>query len=705
MERRFSRRCAAVVLVAAVILTGLGGLHASPARGAAASTLRIGSAQEPDSMNPFNAVLAVSYATFARVYDLLVGIGPDLSPVPQLAKSWEVAPNGTAWTFHLQTNVRWHDNQTFSSADVKFTFEYIQQCAISVFLGYLGDPTDPNSVHISAMATPDPDTIVIYTNRPKANMLSLFVFIVPEHIWSSIPCDQATTVQNSPPIGTGIYKFVEWNRGQFLRLTHNTNYFLKNANPNFDYVDEIAILFYTSTTALYNDLLAGNLDATAALTSQQWLSLPLDIDRPGGLSPSNSDADVGADLTKFKIDAITIDEIGACVASDATIAEYNDPANGTFVTGARHWLVTNWTVRGAIQTATDRNEIVRVVLSGFDEALGQNNALARPGDSLIPPATAFWHYNVTAAESYAFNLTRAAAMLSDPLGDGAPTTDAEPPNLLGSNLDFADARNKDAFADTDGDLVREVVNMTFTAAQNPQAAPHGNAAIGTASNELSFGVWLINYDQEGVDAFYLYQNGWRRIGVRVSPQVVSEEALLVVSYACDNDFYDWGFGFDVDPDFGLSVLTKGQILGWQDAWYVNPTYDQWYLDQAQKVDAKERQAIVHDMQRLAYRDAPYLIKSYPMDVTVVRSDRFTGWGDWEAHPGLGLTGFGNALVMLTLTPGGVSQPAPLPVAAFVAAGALAVIVLAATAFLLARRRKRESGPPPMAPPPPPPTPP
>ena len=651
MENPVFVRFASAAVAIAVVLAGL--VVYSPtatAQAPPASVLRIGSTQEPDSVNPFVAVLSASYFVFDHVYDLLVGIGPDLTPVPQLARSWSVAPNGTAWTFNLQQNVKWHDGQPFTSADVKFTYQYIQRCKLFAYLPYVGDPTDPgpdgafgtadDPVVISQMATPNPDTIIIYTNKPKVNMLSLAVFIVPEHIWSAVGCRQAQRgYKNEPPIGTGIYKFVQWSKGQFLRLAYNPDYFLKNPNPNFDYVDEIVIRYYLSTDAVYNDFVAGNLDATGALTAQQWLSLKLDID--GG--STNPDADPTPDITKFKVDSISMSEVGACVASDATIAEYA-------VTGNRHWLVTNRTLRAAIQTATNRYEIVRVVQGGVDAALGRENTLAKPGDSLIPPATPFWHYNVTAAENYTFDLQKAALMLSDPAGDGWKTTDGNPPNMLGSNLDFVDPINKDAFADVDGDGIREVVNMGYVSAQNPQATPKGNPGLGTAPEELNFGVWIIDYALEDQDTFNLYKSWWSQIGVKVTAQIVSEGQQIAVSYACDYDFYDWGWGFDVDPNFGLSVLTKDQILGWQDAWYVNAQYDQWYLDQQAKVDLYQRQKIVHDMQRVVYRDAPYLITYYPFDTTVVRSDRFTGWGDWEAHPGLGLIGYYNAFLMLTLTP-------------------------------------------------------
>ncbi|MGQ0796743.1 MAG: carboxypeptidase regulatory-like domain-containing protein, partial [Methanobacteriota archaeon] len=584
------------------------------------------------------------YSVYASVYDLLVGIGEDLTPVPQLARNWSVSPNGLVWTFNLYPGVVWHDDtpttpRPFTSADVKFTFEYIQTCGLSLFLGYVGDPTDPNAAYISTITTPTPTQVVITTNKPKANMLSLYIPIVPQHIWSQVSCQQAKQgYKNEPPIGTGMYTFVEWRKGQFLRLALNNRYhFLQ---PTQDYVDEIIYRFYNTDVALRSDFLLGNLDATSSLQPQQFLSLPLDID--GGTT--NPDADPDPDIAKFVQDMIDLSMLGFCSATDAVVAQYG-------VSGDRNWLALNLTVRQAVANAINKTRLVDTIWSGLDAATGQNRALAREGSSLIPPATPFWHYNVTAPEELGFSLAQGAARLSDPAGDGRTTTDGNPPNALGSNLDPNAANNRDAFGDTDGDGVRDVIDIAYVAAQNPEAVPQANRAVrGSATDRLTFGLWIINNDAEAQAAATEFVPNLASIGVEAVVKSVSSAQMLALSLACDYDWYIWGWIFDVDPDFGLSVLSTGQILGWQDAWYSNPTYDAWYVQQQQEVDLGQRQAIVHAMQRLVYRDQPYNVLWYPSVTTVVRSDRFTNWGDWAAHPGLGLTGYGNVFTMLRVTP-------------------------------------------------------
>ena len=600
--------------------------------------MQIGFTQEPDSLNPFAGVLSASYFMYTHVYDLLVGFGKDLEPVPQLAKNWSVAADNVTWTFNLFDGVTWQDGEPFTANDVKFTFDYIQQCELSLFLGYLGNPaSDP--VYIASVAVTSPTQVVITTNVPKANMLTLYVFIIPQHIWQSVACTQAERAANDPPIGTGPYQFNTWVQGSggYLLLDRNPNYHLAQdvlaQDPDFDFVDQIYMRFYADPLPLYQDFQAGALDATDALTTRQFTELSVNL-------PSDPDPD--PDVGKFVYPTIGLSEIGFCVATDQVISDFGLPPPQ----GKRHWLMTNLTVRQAIALAMDRQSIIDNAYQG----------LAEKGESLIPPATPFWHYDVPDADEFKFDLTAAADLLSDPKGDGwTPVAGATSPGMRGENLDPAAANNADAFADIDGDGVREVIDATQVYDDIDQdgladAAPKGNEDLGTAANELRFGVWIIDYATEQQTSADIYIPWLAQIGIEVQKVIVSEGALISVSYACDYDLYMWGWGGDVDPDFLLSVMTTGQILAWQDAWYSNPDYDAMYLEQQGFVNLTERQAVIHEMQRILYAHQPYIVYMYPYGTTAVRIDRFTGWGNWTQDPGLGLSGFGNSFLMLQLEP-------------------------------------------------------
>jgi len=71
------------------------------------------------------------YAATAPAYNCLVRTSPydpmALEIFPELARAWEVSPEGQTVTFHLHQGVKWHDGMPFSSADVLYSIERIMR--------------------------------------------------------------------------------------------------------------------------------------------------------------------------------------------------------------------------------------------------------------------------------------------------------------------------------------------------------------------------------------------------------------------------------------------------------------------------------------------------------------------------------------------------------------------------------------------------
>ena len=71
----------------------------------------------------------------------------------------------------------------------------------------------------------------------------------------------------------------------------------------------------------------------------------------------------------------------------------------------------------------------------------------------------------------------------------------------------------------------------------------------------------------------------------------------------DIAMWDW-VGY-VDPDFMLSVVTKGQWCSWSDTGWDNPDYDALYQKQGTTIDEDERAAIVQQMEQMIYDNFLY----------------------------------------------------------------------------------------------------
>lgn len=192
---------------------------AQPVRGGIAV---IATDSDPDSLNPG---ITTSYNIGdigSKIFNGLVWIDPNWTPQPELAESWTISSDGKVYTFKLRSGVTWHDGQSFSSADVVYSFNEI--------LLKLHPRTKGLAPRIKSIDAPDAQTVVFTLNNPYAPfMLGLSVFdapILPKHLYDG-QGDVTKNPANLKPIGTGPFKFSEWNKGSTIKLVRNENYFEK----------------------------------------------------------------------------------------------------------------------------------------------------------------------------------------------------------------------------------------------------------------------------------------------------------------------------------------------------------------------------------------------------------------------------------------------------------------------------------------------
>ena len=89
-----------------------------------AKTLRYATQDEPQTLDPHSAQLAVTTRLLANVYEGLVMRDKDFKIVPALAVSW-TQPSPTVWRFKLRPNVKFHDGTPFNADDVVFSVERV----------------------------------------------------------------------------------------------------------------------------------------------------------------------------------------------------------------------------------------------------------------------------------------------------------------------------------------------------------------------------------------------------------------------------------------------------------------------------------------------------------------------------------------------------------------------------------------------------
>ncbi|WP_153769068.1 ABC transporter substrate-binding protein [Labrenzia sp. CE80] len=213
-------------LLAATFIVATGTALADPVSGGRANAVI---QPEPPSLMLGLVQNGPTQMVAGNLYESLLRYGPDLEPLPQLAKSWEISDDGLTYTFHLYDNVKWHDGEPFSAEDVVFSAD--------VFLRETHPRLRQSLKYVESITAPDANTVVFKLNEPFGPFIGIFEVgtmpMIPKHIYEGT--DYKANPANNTPIGTGPFKFVEWTKGSHILLTKNEDYYI----DGLPYLDEI----------------------------------------------------------------------------------------------------------------------------------------------------------------------------------------------------------------------------------------------------------------------------------------------------------------------------------------------------------------------------------------------------------------------------------------------------------------------------------
>ena len=300
-------------------------LAISTAVWAADSKIVVAVPDEPPSLDPTtNASAAIDQVLNQNVYEGLVRVTPTGEIEPALAESFEVAPDGKTYTFHLRRGVSFHNGDSFSASDVVATFERNADPAT-------GHPHPEYYAHVEQIEVPDPYTVIFRMAETDAGFLSLLALgdsvILPEEI----PADLA-----HHPVGTGPFQFGEWVIGDHLRLERYPDYY----HDGVPLLEAVTFRFISDFASALAALLAGDVDMIAKVPAEIALSVEGD--------------------QRFQ-----------------TIAGPQNLVQILAINNAREPF-SNLLVRQAIAHALDRNTIIEGTMFGYGEPIGSHLTPASP---------------------------------------------------------------------------------------------------------------------------------------------------------------------------------------------------------------------------------------------------------------------------------------------------------------------------------------
>lgn len=213
---------------------------------------------EPPRLDPTtNASAAIDQILNQNVYEGLVRVTPSGEIEPALAESFEIAPDGKTYTFHLRRGVSFHNGDSFTSSDVVATFERDMDPAT-------GHPHPEYYAHIEQIEAPDPYTVIFRMSETNAGFLSLLALGDSVILPKKIPEDLA-----HHPVGTGPFQFGKWVVGDHLRLERYPDYY----HEGVPLLETITFRFISDFASALAALLAGDVDMITKVPAEIALSV------------------------------------------------------------------------------------------------------------------------------------------------------------------------------------------------------------------------------------------------------------------------------------------------------------------------------------------------------------------------------------------------------------------------------------------------
>lgn len=216
------------------------------------------------------------------IQSTLLSTDTDMSVGYDLAKSYEISPDGMTWTVKIRDDAKFTDGEPVKASDVVFTYEQAKKTASANDLTMM-----------KSCEAPDGTTVIFHMEKPDSSFAYLMAVlgIVPEHAYSKD--------YGQKPIGSGRYMLKQWDKGQQAIFVANPDYY--GEAPK---MKKVTFLFMTEDASLAAAK-AGTIDmafTSATLSDQKIDGMHLEsyktVDnrgismptvKPGGKTPEGYD--------------------------------------------------------------------------------------------------------------------------------------------------------------------------------------------------------------------------------------------------------------------------------------------------------------------------------------------------------------------------------------------------------------------------------
>jgi len=218
-------------------------LAAEPKRG---GTLLAAAEIDPVSLDPHTNSNFSAMQGYEQIYESLTGYDEKTNIIPALAEKWEIQNGGKTYVFHLRPNVKFHNGQTMTAEDVKYSIDrVVDPKTASPYRSWFDS--------IQEVKIVDPLTLQVNLKDPYPGLLGSFAGMRASGIMPKGLAERENLKIKG--IGTGPFKLVEFVPQDHITYARNPDYWDKP----LPYVDGMVFKVLTEDNARVAALRAGQI--------------------------------------------------------------------------------------------------------------------------------------------------------------------------------------------------------------------------------------------------------------------------------------------------------------------------------------------------------------------------------------------------------------------------------------------------------------
>lgn len=208
-----------------------------------------------------------------QLYNGLVQLDDSLNIKPDIAKRWTIDDSTNTYTFHLRTDVYFHQNRAFAQEETQNSKSYTRKVVAEDFVYSFNRLLDESVAssgswvmnNVKSYKAKNDSTLIISLKKP----FPAFLGLLSMRYCSVVPREAVEYYGNEfrrNPVGTGPFQFKMWEENVKLVFTKNPLYFERDKNgERLPYLEAVAITFLPDKQSEFLQFAQGKLDFISGL--------------------------------------------------------------------------------------------------------------------------------------------------------------------------------------------------------------------------------------------------------------------------------------------------------------------------------------------------------------------------------------------------------------------------------------------------------